>query len=111
MEGRGLLSDRTFALGLVQSFAQYRLSGRKRIAFELRRKGIEEPMIEEVLGKYSLEEERARAFELAEHQAERCKKFVGIQRRKKIYDYLLRRGFEFDLARQAVAHVMRGREK
>ena len=64
LEKQGLLNDRSVASSLLQSFRYHRISGRKRIAFEMEKHGIEDSLIEELLQKYSPEEEREKALEL-----------------------------------------------
>lgn len=107
LERQGLLNDRTFALSLYQSLSSYRPSGRKRIAYELEKRGIEETHIQEILEKYSPEEERNKAIELAWQKHERWKNLEPVKRKKKIYDFLVRRGFDFSLSRDVVREVER----
>ena len=109
LEGEGLLNDRVYAQEVARSFLHIRPSGRKRIAYELKKRGIQDSLIEEVLRTLSLDDERTRAQELAHHQNERWSKLDPIRRRKKIYDFLLRRGFDYSLSREVVETL--GREK
>lgn len=102
LEGEGILNDRNFALSVFQTFSHHRPSGRKRIAFEMEKRGIGEDLAQEILEKYSPEEEREGALELAKTKFERWRKLDAMKRRKKIYDYLVRRGFDFALTRDIV---------
>lgn len=108
LEQRGLLNDRSLAQSLCQSFILYKPSGRKRIAFELEKRGIRESLIQEVLAGYSPEEERRRAVELARSRWERSARLETSKRWKKVYGFLLRRGFDFSLARAVVEELKRG---
>ncbi len=108
LEAQGLLDDRAFAQLVFESLLGRRRSGRKRIAFELERKGIADALVGEVLEKYTPEDEREKARELARDKWERWQKLEGPKRRKKVYDFLVRRGFEFDLCRNVVNEVARG---
>lgn len=105
LEKEGWLNDRAFAHSLFESLLSRRVSGRKRIAFELKKRGIASSLIEELLSKYSFEEEREKALELARERQERWKNLEEMKRRKKIYDFLVRRGFEFSLCKEVVDEV------
>jgi len=107
LEKQGVLNDRALAESLCQSFVNYKPSGRKRIAFELEKRGIRTHLIQEVLAGYSAEEERRKALELAQTKWERCARLETPKRRKKVYDFLLRRGFDFSVAREALEKVAR----
>lgn len=105
LEKQGLLNDRSLAQSLLQSYTCYRPSGRRRIAFEMGKRGIKDALIEEVLEKYTLGEEKEKALELARDKGLRWKRLERMKRRKKIYDFLVRRGFDFHLAREVVGEV------
>lgn len=105
MEEQGLVSDRTLAQAWTRSFLETKPSGRKRIAFELKKRGIQEEDIQTALVGYTLEEERVRAKEVAKRQAERWKGLERRLRQKRLYDFLVRRGFEFSLSRETVEAV------
>lgn len=102
LEGEGLLNDRIYAEGVARTFLNIRTSGRKRIVYELKKRGIQDSLIEEVLRTLSVDVERTRAEELAHHQNERWSKLDQSRRRKKIYNFLLRRGFDYSLSREVV---------
>lgn len=109
LEGNGLLNDRVYADQVARTFLNVKTSGRKRIAYELKKRGIQDPLIEEVLGTVSLDDEKTRAKDLARHQDEKWSKLDPSRRRKKIYDFLLRRGFDYSLSREIVETL--GKEK
>lgn len=108
LEEEKLLDDRLLAQSLFQSFSNCRPSGRQRIRFEMEKRGIGEGLIEELLQKYSPEEEREKALELARDKWGRWQRFDTKKRRKKLYDFLVRRGFDFTVSREVVAKVERG---
>ncbi len=108
LEKQGLLNDRALAHSLCQSYVHYKFSGRKRIAFELGKKGIRENLIHEALEGYSPEEERQKAMELAQFKWERASRLDKTKRRKKVYDFLLHRGFDFNIARETIEQLLKG---
>ena len=69
------------------------------------KRGIGETLIREVLEKYSPEEERERARELARDKFERWQKLEPMKRRKRVYDFLVRRGFDFAMTRDLVEEI------
>ena len=109
LEGEGLLNDRVYADQVAWTFVNVKTSGRKRIAYELKKRGVQDSIIEEVLRTVSLDDEKTRAEDLAHHQNERWSRLDPSRRRKKIYDFLLRRGFDYSLSRKVVETL--GKEK
>lgn len=108
LEEQHLLNDRALAQVLFQNFSAHRVSGRRRIAYELKKRGIRSSLVEELLEGYHPEEERLRALELAKLKQERWQKLDRMKRRKKTYDFLVRRGFDFSLAREVINEIETG---
>lgn len=111
LERQGLLSDRALGESLLENFKNYRLSGKKRIAFEMKKRGIASPLIQELVAKYGPEEEREKATQLAREKWEKLKKLASQKRRKRVYDFLLRRGFDYSLSRDVVETLDREKEE
>lgn len=107
LEKQGILNDRSYAQSLFQTFLTQRPSGRRRIAFELSKRGIKAPVIQDILEDYNSEKERENALGLARAKHDRWLSLDVKKRRKKIYDFLLRRGFDFSIAREALDEVER----
>lgn len=105
LESQGILNDRALAQSVMNSLLNRRPSGRRRIAFEMERKGIGKSLICETLQRYTSQEEREKALELARDKRERWQRLDRVKRRKRIYDLLLRRGFDYSLAREVVDQV------
>lgn len=105
LENQGLLNDRSLAQSLFQTLSSYRGEGRKRIAFEMQKRGIGNDLIQEFLKKYSFDDEHSKALELARDRQERWKRIDRTKRRKKIYDFLCRRGFDFALSREVMSEI------
>lgn len=107
LEGQGFLNDRLFAQTVFESLLGRRVSGRKRVAFELKKRGVPAALIQELLEGYSPDEEREKAFELAQDRYRRWERLERVKRQKKIYDFLIRRGFDFSIAKGVVDAVER----
>ena len=94
----GLLDDRAF----TKSWINYRLArpfGFRRIIQELKLKGIDQLTIDEawgtIEGGYSPENT---ALELAQRLWQRLPDIDPLKKKKRVLDFLLRRGFEVDVA-------------
>ena len=93
----GLLDDRA----LTKAFINYRLArpfGFRRIRQELRAKGIDLEMIEEIILELEEYSPLKVAQELAERRWQHMPASLDINKKKKrVTDFLLRRGFEADI--------------
>ena len=105
LEERGLLSDRAFARQVAAKFEHAKPSGTRKIAFELKRKGFSRALREEVLSEMTPESEAARCKELAEDKWLRFQNLEPVKRKKKIYDFLVRRGFDFEIVRDVMSRM------
>ena len=105
LQEKGILSDRAFAQGIVTRLTESNLSGNRRIAFELKRKGIPAKVREEVLEKLDPEAEANRARELAQQKWERFATLDRDKRQKRVYDFLIRRGFDFQIVREVIEEL------
>jgi regulatory protein len=93
----GLLDDRAF----TKSWINYRLArpfGFRRIIQELRAKGVDQEIIEdavaEIEGSYDPEKV---VLELARRRWQRLPAIDPVKKKKRVLDFLLRRGFEADI--------------
>ena len=98
----GLLDDRAF----TKSWINYRLArpfGFRRIIQELKAKGIDQEIIDQAVAeieeKYSPEKA---ALELAQRRWQRLPDIDPVKKKKRVLDFLLRRGFEADIAMKVI---------
>lgn len=111
LESNDLLDDGAFA----QQWAEARTArkvGRNRIAQELRRKGVSAEEAEAALESIDDEDQLAGAISLVEKAMARVKS--GEDPRKtaqRITAMLARRGYGWDVAREAISHVMQDMEE
>lgn len=106
LQRENLLDDADFARQWVESRQHHKL-GRSRIAQELRRKGISQEEAEDALSVIDDEDQLSGAIALAEKAAVRIK--PGEDKRKassRIAGMLARRGYSWDIAKQAIAQVL-----
>jgi len=101
------IDDVKFADFWVESRMHVNPAGDLILRRELKEKGVPGPIIEAALQKKAQNyDEYAVAFNMA---GERFKRFVKLDRRKalkRLYDYLLRRGFDYDIVKRVIDAVM-----
>ena len=100
-----LLDDRAFTVAWVQ----YRLArpfGFQRIIRELKEKGVEQSIIAQAVGraKEGFSEEEA-ACALARRRAGRLSGIDPVKRKKRVLDFLIRRGFPMEAAYKAIKNI------
>jgi regulatory protein len=99
----GLVDDAAFARAFVASRQRTRPRGTLGLAAELRRRGIDAGIIEDVLGELCAAEEPVEAARRA--VASKLRSLAGRppdEVRRKAEQFLLRRGFGFETAREAL---------
>ncbi len=93
LQDNRLIDDRAF----TSSWIQYRLArpfGFRRIIAELKAKRVAEEIIQEAIAKVQEDySQEATVMQVAKRRWERFASVEPQKRRKRIYDYLLRRGF------------------
>ncbi len=102
LEKGNVLDDRRFARDLFERYHQRQPSGRRRIAFEMKKRRLPESAWGELLEGLSEDDEAASARQLAEKLWRRHEKLPEDRRRKKVYDALMRRGFDYGLAGRVI---------
>lgn len=105
LEEQGIVNDRVYARELTARFTQAKPSGRKKIEFELKRHAVPEKIQEEVLEAITPENETERAREIARERWQRMEKQPPLKRKKKVYDFLVRRGFDFQITRDIIEEL------
>jgi regulatory protein len=96
------LDDRSFAKAWIR-YRQARPYGAQRIRMELRQKGIDDEIIQEELGEaFGEYAEEDVVLELARRRAARYKVLDPVKRKKRVFDFLARRGFGLDAINKAV---------
>jgi regulatory protein len=108
LEKQNILNDRGYASHLLNRYRTVQPSGRRRLAFELKRHGIPFKIREEMLSEVNPEDEAQRAREVGKERWGRLSRLPEEKRKKRVYDFLLRRGFDFQIARDLVEEL--GRE-
>lgn len=97
------LDDQRFAQSYAQTQMITRPVGEFFLRRELKQKGLEEPLIEQAIHQvYQEKDQSAVALELAAQRKKRYANLDEIKAKKRVSDFLLRRGFDWEV----VAEVM-----
>jgi regulatory protein len=98
----GFANDKQFASAWVENRSTFRPRGRRALALELRQKGIEDAIIESVLE--GIDEETL-AYEAGLKKARKLKVQEWSEFRKKMSDFLARRGFSYSVIAPIVSRL------
>ena len=95
-KSKKLLDDLKFARVWVESRLRSSPRGAMLLERELREKGITQSIISQVVTSF-VDEERSVAESLSEAKMHSLKNLPRQKARKKLFDYLVRKGFKFDV--------------
>ncbi len=104
---QGYLNDTEFARFWVENRQQFRPKGAQALRQELRQRGVEGAVIDPVLAGIDQTES---AYEAGSGRALRLAALAQadpVAFRRKLSDFLLRRGFEYEVVREVVARLLR----
>jgi regulatory protein len=107
LKGKGAVDDRVFAHLWVREKLKKR-TGRRRILAELKAKMVDAATAQEELAAgYEDDEEIENARQVALKRAARLTLLPAETKRRRVYDYLVRRGFDADIAAEATRFALR----
>ena len=106
LKAEGFLSDQVFAQKLAGRILQGKRAGTHKLAFELKKRRIPESIRKTVLDAVDPEEQRLQAFEIASLKISSFRDTDPRILRKKLYDFLIRKGYDFQLAQEASQTVV-----
>lgn len=91
------MDDQRFAQSYAQTQMLTRPVGEHYLRHELKNKGLEEPLIEQTIEQiYQDKDQSIVAMELAAQRKKRYKNLDQIKAKKRVSDFLLRRGFDWE---------------
>ncbi len=108
LSAAGLLDDEAFARYWVENRETFRPRGRRALRQELRQKGIDDALIAEILNELNEEESAKRA---AIKQAPRYDNLDDGVFRQKMYSFLRRRGFDYEVVRETISCLLQQRSE
>jgi regulatory protein len=102
LKQEGLANDSQFAQAWVENRSTFRPRGRRLMAMELRQKGLDDEAISSATS--SMDDE-ALAYEAAQKKVARLKDLEWNEFRKKLSDFLGRRGFSYSVIAPVVTRI------
>lgn len=99
----GFLNDDLYAKVYASDIASLRCYGKKRVLYELRKRGISDAILSKL--SFSWEDEKDKAGRYAAILNKKASKVPNSKKRMKMIEGLMERGFEEDVAREAVNDV------
>jgi regulatory protein len=97
-----LVDDRAFARYWIENRAQFKPRGKRALSAELRQKGISREIIDDEL---CVVDEEDLALQCARGKASRYKDLDQINFQKKMYAYLNRRGFPYQVIKDTIQEI------
>ena len=107
LERAGLLDDAAFARFWVENRERFRPRGPRALRYELRRKGLDEAVIDEALTSLDVMDSAYRAAGKKTRQLRRADRETFF---RKLVEYLARRGFDYEVARDTAERHWNERE-
>ncbi|GIX06002.1 MAG: regulatory protein RecX [Candidatus Poribacteria bacterium] len=100
-----LISDERFAQAYVSERMRNRPRGRRALRWELHRRGVDQETIDRVLRVLTVADEREAARRAAQRQARQYRTLPQEVARRRMYHFLLRRGFEYEVVREVLQEL------
>ena len=98
----GLANDGQFAQTWVENRSTFRPRSRRMLAMELRQKGLDDEAVTSAIEEVN---DDALAYEAAQKRATRLKGLEWIEFRKKLSEFLARRGFSYSVIAPVVTRI------
>lgn len=96
-----LIDDLKFTKWWIEQRLSFKKKSKKEIIFELRRKGIEKNVIDEVLSGFDINEEKV-AKDSLKSKLYKWEKYDGKTKNQKQKEFLLRKGFSWNIVSKVV---------
>lgn len=102
LQSSSLVDDRRFAINWVENRIEFRPRGRRALAHELQQKGISRDIIQEILDKCN---DEVLAYRAALKHSKKLENLKWAEFRKKMFNFLARRGFSYEITAPIVARI------
>ncbi len=107
LKQKGMVNDAQFAAAWVESRRKSKKKGINAVKSELYQKGIGREIIQEALGETSSEDEAKLASEALKKKIKAWKNLPELELKKKACEFLVRRGFEYSVAKDTVENYLK----
>jgi regulatory protein len=102
LRSAGLANDNEFARAWVENRNTFRPRSKRALTMELRQKGLDDEAIQASVSKV---DEEALAYQAAQKRAVRFKDLDWVEFRKKLSEFLARRGFSYSVTAPVVTRI------
>lgn len=108
----GYVDDLMFSQAFISSRNRFRPKGKRLITQELKRKGVAVEIVEKALNQLQKDEEGEESSQLnlarraVQKRLQSFKRYDKQERRNKLYNFLLRRGFDHDTIRSLIDEIL-----
>lgn len=102
----GFLNDETYATALAETKKRTSKKGPKAILQDLKQKGINPKLQQEVVEAFSEEEQLSMAMELAEKKVRQEQRKTPSQIKQKVQEFLVRKGYSFSIVQQVLETIV-----
>ncbi len=96
-----LLDDRKFAQWWIEQRITFRPRGKRALSFELRQKGIDRDLINQILSEVKIDEQKI-ACQLLKKKKYKWEKLGKLKARKKMSEFLARKGFSWAVIKESI---------
>jgi len=106
LKAQGFLNDQVYAQKLSDYILNSKRSGTHKLAFELKKKRVPESIRKAVLEAVDPAEQKLQALEIASQKVLSFRDTDTRVLKKKLYDFLIRKGYDFQLAQETSQAVI-----
>ena len=105
LESLGFLNDQTYSKALLETKKRTLKKGPRAIRQDLKKKGIDKSLQDEVLETFTEEEQLEIAMQLAEKEVRAGSRRTPLQLKQKIQDVLMRKGYSFSIVSDVLERI------
>lgn len=105
LESLGFLNDQTYSKALMETKKRTLKKGPRAIRQDLKKKGIDKSLQDEVLETFTQEEQLKIAMQLAEKEVRGGSRKTPTQLKQKIQDVLMRKGYSFSIVSDVLERI------
>ncbi len=105
LESLGFLNDQTYSKALLETKKRTLKKGPRAIRQDLKKKGIDKALQDEVLETFTEEEQLEIAMQLAEKEVRAGSRRTPLQLKQKIQDVLMRKGYSFGIVNDVLERI------
>ena len=110
LENLGFLNDATYSKALLETKKRTMKKGPLAIRQDLKKKGIDKSLQDEVLESFTYKEQLELAIQLAEKEVRAGTRKTPMQVKQKIQDVLMRKGYSFNIVSDVLENIKLARE-